>query len=115
MSILFSTLACFSATSAFRTLSTEHTTNLIRVPVANGYDFTHKENIMAVTDTLFVTELDEESGEFFFDPPPALFPMALDARCPECGECLRQGHLDTEPPVPFTFCVSNCDLRGYAF
>ncbi len=70
---------------------------------------------MAVTDTLFVTELDEKTGEFFFDQPPALFPIVLDVRCPECGEYLRQGQLDTEPPVPFTFCAGNCDLRPYAF
>ncbi len=70
---------------------------------------------MAVTDTLFVTELDEATGEFFFDQPPALALTVLDVCCPECGEFLRQGQLDTEPPVPFIFCGNNCDLRGYAF
>lgn len=77
--------------------------------------FTHKENLMAVTDTLFVTELDEETGEFSIDQPPALALTILDVCCPECGEFLRQGQLDTEPPVPFIFCGNNCDLRGYAF
>jgi hypothetical protein len=70
---------------------------------------------MAVTDTLFVTELDEKTGEFFIDQPPALIPMILDAFCPECGAALRIGKLDVEPPAPFTFCANNCDLRGYAF
>lgn len=40
---------------------------------------------MAVTDTLFVTELDEATGEFFFDQPPALALTVLDVCCPECG------------------------------
>ena len=70
---------------------------------------------MAVTDTLFVTELDEKAGDCFIALPPVLIPMVLDAFCPECGAALRTGKLDVEPPVPFTFCPSNCDLRGYAF
>ena len=71
---------------------------------------------MAVTDTLFVTELNvKAAGEFFIAQPPALIPTVLDAFCPECGEALRIGKLDVEPPVPFTFCTNNCDLRGYAF
>ena len=70
---------------------------------------------MAVTDTMFVNELDEEAGEFIIDQPPALIPIVLDALCPECGEFLRQGQLDSEPPVPFIFCKNDCDLRGYAF
>ena len=56
-----------------------------------------------------------ETGEFIIDQPPVLVPIVLDVRCPDCGEFLRQGQLDTEPPVPFTFCKNNCDLRGYAF
>ena len=70
---------------------------------------------MAVTDTLFDTGMDEETGEFFIEQPPASVPIVLDVRCPDCGELLRQGQLDTEPAIPFIFCISNCDLRGYAF
>jgi hypothetical protein len=119
--LLHSTSVCFSTTSDFAPYQTEqlyhheYITNLIRVFAAGRYDLIHKENSMAVTDTWFVTGSDEETDEFIIDQPPALVPIVLDVRCPDCGEFLRQGQLDTEPPVPFTFCKNDCDLRGYAF
>jgi len=70
---------------------------------------------MAVTNTLSIIGLGKKTGDFIIDQPPDLTPTILDVRCPECGEFLRQGQLDTEPGVPFIFCTRNCDLRGYAF
>jgi hypothetical protein len=73
-----------------------------------------KENQMAVTDTLFV-ELGGENNCLI----PEVEPVALELRCPECGESLRLGTLDLATTggysIPFVFCKNNCDLRGYAF
>lgn len=69
---------------------------------------------MAVTDTLFL-EMDGNSNNFL----PKVDSNVLEAQCPECGEALRLGMLDPLTTggysVPFVFCKSNCDLRGYAF
>ncbi|MEI7844304.1 MAG: hypothetical protein WCK35_00735 [Chloroflexota bacterium] len=69
---------------------------------------------MAVTDTLFV----KMGGDGNFVVPKAE-PVALDVRCPECGEILRLGTLDLATTsgysIPFVFCKNNCDLRSYAF
>ena len=69
---------------------------------------------MAVTDTLFV-ELGGD-GNFVL---PEVQPVALEVRCPECGETLRLGTLDLATTggysIPFVICTNNCDLRGYAF
>ena len=70
---------------------------------------------MSVTDHWFVTRQDGETGTILLDPSSDASSTTLDARCPECGEPLRIGSLDVEPPVPFTNSKNNCDLRGFAF
>jgi hypothetical protein len=74
----------------------------------------HKEDQMAITDTLF----NEQVGGGDFVASIGV-PVPLEVRCPECGEPLRMGTLDLQATggysIPFVICKNNCDLRGYAF